>query len=119
MDEKRMVTMNEMNKLIRLLVESKIQFEIRAIQTVDLTKPYDLQTGKYETEASIQVCSPSIKGCKIDAVCHSGSYGGGAGLLEVFNQEEDDVAGWLSAEEAFEFFKPKETGAQNGDEIGV
>lgn len=98
--------MTEMNKLIKLLAKADIPFEVRAIKTVDLDA--DWQGGKVEYEATIQVCSPSIDDCKIDAICHSGSYGHEQWLIEIMSKYEEDVVGWLTAEQAFEYFKKVE-----------
>lgn len=51
-----------------------------------------------------QVCYPNTNTMICDVVCHSGSYGGSAGLLEImglvdFQATGDSVEGWLSAEE--------------------
>lgn len=100
--------MDEMNKLIKLLVQHNIPFEAMAIKTVDLDAYRDeWKSGKIEYEASIQICSPSVEDCKIDAICHSGSYGHESGLLEIMSafEPDDGVAGWLTAQEAFEYFR--------------
>lgn len=76
----------EMYKLINLLINAKIPFEV-----VEL----------YDTP---QVCYPSRSSCICDAICHSGSYGHEQGLLEIMGLNtgpDDDVEGWLTAEEVF------------------
>ena len=84
--------MDNMTKLAVLLAKADIPFELRGqISTVDT--------------ASVQICSPSADNCLIDAICHYYSYGGREGLLEILAEGLDDVVGWLSAEEAFEYFK--------------
>ena len=81
-----------MTKLAVLLTKADIPFELRGqISTLDT--------------ASVQICSPSVDNCLIDAVCHQYSYGGNQGLLEILAVGLDDVVGWLSAEEAFEYFE--------------
>lgn len=97
--------MTEMNKLIKLLAKADIPFEVRGIKSVDLDA--DWKGGKVEYEASIQIVSPSVDNWKIDAICHSGSYGHEAGLIEIMSayEEDDGVVGWLTAEGAFEYFK--------------
>ena len=85
----------EMNKLIRLLVEEGIPFEVH---------PWVING-----EATFQIASPTKKDCIVDAVCHHFSYGGEAGLIEVMgsanpNHPNDDVVGWLTAEKALIYF---------------
>ena len=97
--------MNEINKLLILLAKNDIPFEARAIKTVDLDGMRE--SGKVEYEATIQIVSPSVDDWKIDAVCHSGSYGHEAGLLEIMSdfEPDDGVVGWLTAEEAYSYFE--------------
>lgn len=44
-----------------------------------------------------------------DAICHGGSYGHTEGLLEIMGKgvkaEDDDVEGWLTAEQVFDRWK--------------
>ena len=81
-----------MTKLAVLLVKADIPFELRGqISTLDT--------------ASVQICSPSVDNCLIDAICHYYSYGGREGLLEIMGVGLEDVVGWLSAEEAFTYFE--------------
>lgn len=62
-------------------------------------------------EISIQICSPNEKDCLIDAICHSYSFGGKDGLLEVMAHRDYeyvtnyDVVGYLSAKEALQYFR--------------
>lgn len=86
--------MNEMNKLIKLLVKADIPFEVRPF-------PSALQ-GYGDT---LQILSPTLENCKIDAVSHQGSYGGTNGMIEIMSETEIDVVGWLTAEEAVEYFR--------------
>lgn len=81
-----------MTKLAVLLAKADIPFELRGITCGDAA-------------ASVQICSPSVDNCLIDAICHQYSYGGKEGLLEILGTGLDDVAGWLSAEEAFTYFE--------------
>jgi hypothetical protein len=83
--------MTEMNKLVILLTQHNIPFEIKAWNFLD--KP------------TWQICSPSIADIKVDAVCHAGSYGHEKGLIEIMSQYEDDVVGWLTADEALPYFQ--------------
>lgn len=76
--------------LVTMLVISNIPFELRAVITVD--------------EPSIQICSPSIENCLIDAVSHKFSYGGNEGFIEIMSEFEPDVVGWLDAKAAFKYF---------------
>lgn len=80
----------EMQKLINLLTEANIPFDVR------------------DCWGTPQVCYPSANNDTMvcDAVCHLGSYGYDAGLLEImglvdFMAVGDDVEGWLTAEEVF------------------
>lgn len=76
----------EMYKLINLLINAKIPFEV-----VEL----------YDTP---QVCYPSNSSRICDAVCHSGSYGHEQGLLEIMGlstDPDDDIEGYLTAEEVY------------------
>ena len=87
---------NEMTRLAILLAKADIPFELNAIQdSID--------------SFSVQIVSPSINICKIDAVCHKRSYGGKNGLLEVWCDDEyivpNKCVGWLEAEEAFKYFE--------------
>lgn len=81
----------EMNKLIRLLAEKHIPFEVRVVNI-----------GEWP---SLQICYPSCAECEIDAVSHSYSYGGKDGLIEILSKHEIDVVGWLTAEEAEKYFE--------------
>lgn len=86
---------SELSKLAALLGKANIPFEIASW----------VMGG----EACLTLCSPSQKDCKVDAASHSFIYGGEAGLLEVLGSvnpaaPNDDVVGWLTAEEAFKYF---------------
>lgn len=88
--------MNEITKLAVLLAKEDIPFEIH---------PFVLCG-----EPAIQIASPSKKDTIVDAVCHKFSYGGNAGYLEVLgsvnpNEPNDDVVGWLTAEQALKYFQ--------------
>lgn len=80
----------EMQKLINLLTEANIPFEVR------------------DCWGTPQVCYPDAndKTRVCDAVCHPGSYGYHNGLLEIMGLVDvadvgDDVEGWLTAEDVF------------------
>lgn len=47
----------------------------------------------------LQYCYPRKKGKEFDFICHSCSYGGNEGLLEILSDKKDDVVGCLTAEE--------------------
>lgn len=83
--------MTEMNKLVVLLAKNNIPFEIKAWDFID--------------KSTWQICSPSIEDMKVDAVCHEGSYGHERGLIEIMSAFEEDVVGWLTAEEALPYFQ--------------
>lgn len=90
-----MTNNTEINKLAQMLAKADVPFEIVA--------------WVLDGEAVIQIASPSKKNCVVDAVSHKFSYGGTEGLLEVLgsanpNCPNDDVVGWLTANEALQFF---------------
>lgn len=83
----------EMNKLINLLTEAGIPFNVRP-----------------HWGGSMQVCYPvgpaGNPDCICDVVSFFGSYGGDAGLLEIMGLVDtedvgDDVEGWLTAADVF------------------
>lgn len=82
----------ELNKLLVLLARAGIPFEVF---------PYSL-CGKYY----FQICYPDKENCVVDAVSTPYTYGGKNGLIEVMvgHWKDDDVHGWLTANEAFQFF---------------
>lgn len=87
--------MNEITKLAVLLAKENIPFEIHTWVVCD--------------RPAIQIASPSKDNMLVDAACSFITYGGDEGLLEVLgsvNPEEpnDDVVGWLTAEQAFKYF---------------
>ena len=83
--------MTEMNKLMWLLENANIPYEIVYQDWTD----------------SIQVWYPSKEDAVCDAICHHYSYGGKEGLLEIMGlltdeeAEYDSVVGWLTAENVF------------------
>ena len=69
---------------------------------------FNCETNQYE--ATFLIASPNEKERVVDAVSHCNSYGGSKGLIEVLgsrnrDKENSNVIGWLTAEEAFEYFK--------------
>lgn len=81
----------EMGKLIDLLTDNNIPFEMGYC--------YD----------GLQVFYPNIANRVCDAICHSGSYGHEVGLLEIMglvdDDIDDDVQGYLSGEQVFRKMK--------------
>ena len=77
---------NEMDKLIPMLCKADIPFDL----AIHMGRP--------------QIIYPSIEDCVCDAVLHWGSYGRERGLLEIMGlcDADDDVEGWLTAEEVFD-----------------
>lgn len=94
----------EMNKLIRLLVLNGIPFEVLAFPAFSAPREEDADFG-------LHIFSPSFEKPMIDAVCHWGTYGYEAGLIEIQSallpdyDWDDGIRGCLSAEEALEYFK--------------
>jgi hypothetical protein len=84
----------EMNNLIVMLAKADIPFEVAAF-------PYKMRDG----DESIQIFCPSMEHSRIDAVSHFGTYGYERGLIETMSDLRPDVDGYLTAEEAFQFFK--------------
>ena len=83
----------ELNKLAVLLAKANIPFEIF---------PYYICNKSY-----FQLCFPNKQNCIVDAVSTPFTYGGNNGLIEIMwegHWEDDDVRGWLTANEAFQFF---------------
>jgi len=85
----------EMAKLCAMLSIANIQYEIFAYELCG--------------EKCFQVCHPSKKDKKVDAICTQFTYGGKSQLMEVFGSvnprvENDDVVGWLDAAHAFQYF---------------
>lgn len=84
--------MNEMQRLIPLLVEMRVPFEI-GYQDFGDNNLYP------------QVWLPNKRDVKADVICHPWSYGGKDGLLEMmadFDNYDDDVKGYLTARETLD-----------------
>jgi hypothetical protein len=81
--------MTEMDKLIIMLNEAKIPYDIRT-QTLTLTP---------------QIIYPSLEIWTCDVICHEWSYGGKVGLLEMMglipDEVDDEVEGYLTADVVF------------------
>ena len=86
--------MTEMTKLITLLNSESI--------------PYDLVDDVMGNEDN-QIFYPCVEKSICDVICHKYSYGGPKGLLEIMGlvgeEIEDDVEGYLTAEEVFSRIK--------------
>lgn len=82
----------QMNNLITLLAQEGIPFEVT-------TQVFDGGVG------SIQICTPSVEDCVIDAISHQYSYGGTRGLIEIMCKYDNDVTGYLTSAEALEHFR--------------
>lgn len=94
-NQNKVSNLDELVKLSSLLAEKGI--------------PFECQTFFVAGELTVQICSPSIENMEVDAVSHSFSYGGKDGLIEVMgsvnpNKPNYDVVGYLTAEEAIEYF---------------
>lgn len=93
-----MKIMTEITKLTCMLAKADIPFEIVCWSGLG-------------GEPAIQVASPDKESCVVDAAFSPmATYGSEEGLLEVLgsanpNKPNNDVVGYLTAEEAFEYFK--------------
>lgn len=102
--------MTEMEKLVEYLDKSGVNYErIREPIIVTFPDGIDRDIGRnqvvvYDTEGNF----------KWDAICHYGSYGYRAGLLEIYGnivdkkKDGDSVAGWLTAEDVIKRVKAQE-----------
>lgn len=85
----------EMQKLMDMLDEAKIPYEV------------------HDCHGTPQICYPvgpaQTQDCVCDVICHSTSYGGRDGLLEIMGLVPEDfgdtVEGWLTATDVFERIK--------------
>ena len=87
----------EMNKLIHLLADYGVPFEVQPMTVCE--------------EATFAIVCRSVDGSKVvDAVSHETlSLGGREGLIEVLGSlnpdyPNDDVIGYLTADQAYKFF---------------
>ena len=87
--ERKNKEMKEMEKLISLLKENKIPFEV-----------------KESYNNSKQVFYPNVENKIIDVICFNGSFGYENGLLEIMNKGK--VTGHLTAQEVFKRIMRKE-----------
>ena len=105
--QKERIYMTELDKLEKLLKERGIEYE-----RLDQDEIYH----QFKNEASgetvrvpmqmdlHEIFVPSREKCEWDAICQKGSYGYKDGLLEIYGsivpeENEDNVIGWLTAEE--------------------
>ena len=91
-EEQEEKPMTEMQKLIQLLATENIPLQV-TINWIDNSQ---------------QVWYPNQKDAICDVICHRYSYGGKEGLLEIMGlseMEDDDVEGWLTAEDVFKRIK--------------
>lgn len=75
----------------------------RLVKMLDNTIiPYEL-TDDAMDNSNNQIWYPNRDEKICDVICHKYSYGGEDGYLEIMGltQNEDDVEGWLTAEEVF------------------
>lgn len=86
-----------MNNLIKLLAKNNIPFDVLAFPPLSTVREEDKDFG-------LQIFAPSYENHVIDAVCHRGSYGYENGLIEIMSNYHEDVRGWLTAEEAYDYF---------------
>ena len=88
-DLSKKIDFSNIENLEKLLVESNIPHIKRRIYN------------------GFQILYPDIKHCKCSIVCHSASYGGENGLLEIYGllNDEDDVVGHLDYLNVFERIK--------------
>lgn len=76
----------------------------RLVKMLDNTIiPYEL-TDDAMGNSNNQIWYPNHDEKICDVICHEYSYGGNDGYLEIMGltQNEDDVEGWLTAEEVFD-----------------
>ncbi len=96
-----MVDLTEMNKLESYLKERHIQYE-----RIDTDRVLDAKGLIVRLERH-QICVPSAHGSnrEWDVICHYGSYGYEAGLLEIYGTlvnekaDGDSVVGYLTADD--------------------
>lgn len=95
----------EMAKLIAMLVNAGIEFELNPFCR------HAIKDGKVtnETNCWVEICHPNRKVNKVSVSMTDFTYGGKDGLLEALGSNNDrhpaeDPVGWLTAEQAFDFF---------------
>lgn len=110
--------MTEMDKLEQYLIENKIPYERRKrgpVSEFSLTHP----SLKNIDVSQDQISVPCKGECKWDAICHPGSYGYDEGLLEIMgdivSEDEEDVVGWLTADDVIKRIALKTTTVMKPD----
>lgn len=108
--ERKVKSVTEMEKLIEYLDKSGINYKrINETNIVPFSDGNEIDIGRnqvvvYDTEGNF----------KWDAICHYGSYGYRAGLLEIYGNivdekiDGDSVVGWLTAEDVIKRVKAQE-----------
>lgn len=79
----------EIERLVKMLEVASIPFEL---------------TDDVEGNSNNQIWYPNYDEKICDVICHKYSYGGKDGYLEIMGlseNDDDDVEGWLTAEEVF------------------
>ena len=104
-----MYLFNEMAKLIAMLVNANVEFELNPFAR------HAIKDGKVtnEHEAWIEILYPNARNPKISVSMTNTTMGGKDGLLEIVKYKdngdfEEWDEGWLTAEKAFEYFKKEE-----------
>ena len=108
--------MTEMEKLVEYLDKSGANYNrIKETNIMAFPGGNEIDLGRD------QVVVYDNEGCiKWDAICHYGSYGYEAGLLEIMGdivdkkKDGDSVAGWLTAENVIERVKAQEDTKNEG-----
>lgn len=99
----------ELDKLIKMLDDAKIPYER---DDDDPNHDFYKRTGVVPIRRIKYGKFPEKEiGCICSVICGYGTYGGDEGLLEIMGlltpseEENDDVAGWLSADDVFNRIK--------------
>ena len=82
--------MTHMIKLINLLAENNMPFQVIIDEELDNTK---------------QIFIPNYINPVFDIVCNKYSYGNKEGLLEIMNHENNECEGFLTAEDVYNIVK--------------
>lgn len=102
--------LTELNKLEDYLKEKGISYERIDQDDIPLSEDHPYFLVQFERHQIIVQDDGS--GRDWDAICHRGSYGAKAGLLEIMgtivrDNAGDSVEGWLTAEDVIERIKEK------------
>lgn len=82
-------------------MKREIERLVKMLEVVSI--PFEL-TDDVEGNSNNQIWYPNHDKSVCDVICHKYSYGGNDGYLEIMGlseNDEDDVEGWLTAEEVF------------------